>query len=67
MIDKKTKIKGSELMLSDAQIKKLEPLADQAADYLSINLSPVWGYAIISGFMYTSNFIQLRNTKTITK
>jgi hypothetical protein len=61
MIDKKhRKIEVSELRLSQLDFDKLEPLANQAADYMSINLNPIAGFFIVSAFMYTNNIIALK-------
>ena len=59
--DKKNKIKASDMMLTEHQEKKLEPLADQAADFIAIHINPVAGFALVSCFMYTNNFMMLKN------
>ena len=66
-LDKRTKIRAEELSLSEHDFAKLEPLADQAADYLSINLNPVAGFFLIATFMYGNNLINLRMSKTVDK
>lgn len=60
IFDKAHKITASQLMLDEKAQKKLEPLADQAADYLSININPVAGFMIVSALMYSNNFIYIR-------
>jgi hypothetical protein len=62
--DSHVKVKGSELQLTDKQLTKIEPLADQAADYLSFKINPVWGFVIVSGIMYGSNLMILRDIKS---
>ena len=63
LLDKKTKVKTEDLQLSEKDFSKLEPLADQAADYLMINLNPVAGYFIMCGFMYGNNLMLVRSNK----
>jgi hypothetical protein len=61
MIDKKHKqIEPTELQLDQKSFDKLEPLADQAADYLSFNINPVAGFFIASSLMYANNMIVLK-------
>lgn len=60
MLDKKLKIQAHQLSLKPEQWKALEPLADQAAAYLAINLNPIAGFILISTFMYGNNLIAVR-------
>ena len=61
MIDKKhKKIMVADLQLSEKDFNKLEPLADQAADYMSVNLNPIAGFFLVSAFMYTNNMIVIK-------
>jgi hypothetical protein len=61
LIDKKhPKIKAEQLQLSQKDFDKLEPLADQAASFLSVNLNPVAGFVLVSAFMYTNNMIAIK-------
>lgn len=60
MLDKKMKVTASDLQLSEKDFAKLEPLADQAADYMSISLNPIAGFLLISTFMYGNNLIAVR-------
>ena len=60
IIDKKVKVELTQLQLCENDFKKLEPLADQAADYMSINLNPIAGFLLISTFMYANNLISVR-------
>lgn len=60
MLDKKLKIQAHQLSLKPEQWKALEPLADQAAAYLSININPVAGFLLMSTFMYGNNLINVR-------
>lgn len=60
MLDKKLKVQAHQLSLKPEQWKSLEPLADQAADYLAINLNPIAGFVLISTFMYGNNLINVR-------
>ena len=60
IIDKKVKVEMTQLQLCENDFKKLEPLADQAADYMSINLNPIAGFLLISTFMYANNLISVR-------
>lgn len=62
-LDKRTKIKAEELQLADKDFAKLEPLADQAADYMSINLNPIAGFFLVASFMYGNNLIVARTSK----
>jgi hypothetical protein len=60
LFDKKMKIQPTDLKLSQSDWKELEPLADQAADYININISPIAGFFIMSAFMYGNNLISFR-------
>jgi hypothetical protein len=60
MFDKRVKIPATRLMLTEKQFKELEPLADQAADYLAIHVNPVVGFLLVSSFLYSNNLIQAR-------
>ncbi|NMC99099.1 MAG: hypothetical protein GYA62_05200 [Bacteroidales bacterium] len=60
MLDKRIKVRAEELALKEKDFKALEPLADQAADYMAINLNPVAGFFLIATFMYGSNLINVR-------
>lgn len=60
MLDKRLKIKAHQLSLSEQDFAKLSPLADQAADYLAVNLSPVAGFFMVATFMYGSNLLNVR-------
>jgi len=60
MLDKKLKVQAHQLSLKPEQWKALEPLADQAAAYLAINLNPIAGFMLISTFMYGNNLIGVR-------
>ena len=63
MVDKKhKKLMASDLQLSQKDFDKLEPLADQAADYMSVNLNPIAGFFLVSAFMYTNNMIVIKMT-----
>jgi hypothetical protein len=64
MLDKKGKrVEPKDLQLDQKSFDKLEPLADQAADYLSFNINPVAGFFIASSLMYANNLIQIKMTK----
>jgi superfamily II DNA/RNA helicase len=58
---KQGKIKATDLQLGEKDMTKLEPLADQAAKHLTINMSPVTGFLIASSFMYANNLIALKS------
>jgi hypothetical protein len=61
MIDKKhQKLKADDLRLSQTDFDKLEPLADQAAAFLSVQLNPVAGFFLVSAFMYANNMIAIK-------
>jgi len=60
MLDKRIKISAVDLQLDEKQLAKLEPLADQAADYMAINLNPIAGFFLMSSFMYGNNLLTLR-------
>ena len=60
LLDKRHKIQAHKLALNDKDFAKLEPLADQAADYMAINLNPIAGFLLISTFMYGNNLLTLR-------
>jgi hypothetical protein len=60
MLDKKVKVDSSDLILSEKDFAKLEPLADQAADYMAVNLNPIAGFFIVASFMYGNNLLTLR-------
>jgi hypothetical protein len=64
LLDKKIKIEASDLQLSEKDFNKLEPLADQAADYMSVNLNPIAGFLIVSTFMYSNNLLSIRMQMT---
>ena len=65
MLDKKIKIDATELQLSEQDFNKLEPLADQAADYMAVNLNPVAGFLLVSTFMYGNNVMIARMQKSV--
>ena len=65
-IDKRIKITASELQLSEKDFDKLEPLADQATDYMSVGLNPLVGFALVSTFMYSNNLLLIRAEKEST-
>ena len=60
MLDKRIKISAVDLQLDEKQMAKLEPLADQAADYMAINLNPIAGFFLMATFMYGNNLLTLR-------
>ena len=60
MLDKKIKIQVNQLQLDEKQMAKLEPLADQAADYMAINLNPIAGFFLMATFMYGNNLLSIR-------
>jgi hypothetical protein len=60
MLDKKMKVQAHQLSLKPEQWKALEPLADQAADYLAININPIAAFMLMSTFMYGNNLISVR-------
>jgi hypothetical protein len=60
MLDKRLKVQANDLQLNDKDFSKLEPLADQAADYMAINLNPIAGFLMISTFMYGNNLLNVR-------
>jgi hypothetical protein len=62
-LDKRVKVQADELQLADKDFAKLEPLADQAADYMSINLNPIAGFFLVAAFMYSNNLIMIRTSK----
>ena len=61
MFDKTRKIEANQLQLGEKEMSKLEPLADQAASYLSININPIAGFLIVSAMMYSNNLLYLRS------
>lgn len=67
MLDKRIKVRAEELALKEKDFKALEPLADQAADYMAINLNPVAGFFLIATFMYGSNLINIRMNLSVRK
>lgn len=60
LLDRKIKIQSYQLQLNDKDFEKLEPLADQAADYMNINLNPIAGFILMTTFMYGNNLLNLR-------
>ena len=61
LLDKKGKrISATDLQLAQKDFDKLEPLADQAADYLAININPVAGFFLVATFMYANNLIAVK-------
>lgn len=65
MVNKKFKIESDEIGLSEDQYKKLEPLADNAADFISVKLNPVVGLFLMSTFMYGSNYMFIHSQKAV--
>ena len=57
------KIEASELSLQPDQQAKLEPLAEQAANHLKVNVNPVAMFFIMSTIMYTQNLFTLQAFK----
>jgi hypothetical protein len=64
MLDKRHKIEAHRLSLDDKDFAKLEPLADQAADYMNVNLNPIAGFLLVSTFMYGNNLMNVRMQMT---
>ena len=65
---KRQKIDIEQLQLDEKEGKKLEPLANQCADYLMIHMNPIWGFTITAGILYGNHYIKLTtrmNNKTI--
>ena len=61
LLDKKGKrISASDLQLAEKDFNKLEPLADQAADYLAININPIAAFFLVATFMYANNLIAVK-------
>lgn len=60
MLDKKIKVNASDLILTEKQAKELEYLADQAADYMQVNINPIAGFFIAASFMYGNNLLAIR-------
>ncbi len=60
MLDKKNKLQPSDLSLNEKDFNKLEPLADQAADYMSVSLNPIAGFFLVASFMYANNLISIK-------
>lgn len=60
MLDKRIKLQSHTLQLDEKDFKKLEPLADQAADYMAVNLNPIAGFFLVATFMYGNNVINVR-------
>jgi hypothetical protein len=60
MFDKRVKVPATALMLNEKQRQELEPLADQAADYLAIHINPVAGFLLVTSFLYGNNLLQAR-------
>ena len=60
MLDSRVKISSSALQLNEKDFSKLEPLADQAAEFLTVHINPVVGFAIVSTFMYSNNLMIAR-------
>ena len=61
MVDKKhKKLTASDLALAEKDFAKLEPLADQAADYMTVHLNPIAGFFLIASFMYANNMIVIK-------
>jgi hypothetical protein len=63
LLDKRIKIDATDLQLTQKDFDKLEPLADQAADYMSIGMNPIAGFALVATFMYSNNLIMIRASK----
>lgn len=54
---KKQGVPLDNLRMTDEQMKKIEPLANQAADYMQVHINPITGFFIASGFVYTNNYV----------
>ena len=67
LLDKKVKVNASDLQLTEKDFNKIEPLADQAADFMAVNLNPIAGFFLIASFMYANNLLALRMQLTNTK
>jgi hypothetical protein len=64
LFDKKIKMEASDLKMDSKDMKSIEPLADQCADYLTIKMNPVTGFILVSTFLYANNYILARTKKT---
>jgi hypothetical protein len=60
MLNKKKRVEADQLRLAQKDFDKLEPLADQAADYMSININPIAGFFLVASFMYANNLIAIQ-------
>ena len=65
LLDKRIKIQPQQLSLNDKDFEKLEPLADQAADYMNINLNPIAGFMPMAVFIYGNNLLNVRMQITL--
>ena len=65
LLDKRIKIQPQQLSLNDKDFEKLEPLADQAADYMNINLNPIAGFMLMAVFIYGNNLLNVRMQLTV--
>ena len=62
MFEKRFRIENNDISLNDKQQKELEPLANQAADYMQINVNPIAGFFITTGLMYGANMFAFRSS-----
>lgn len=60
----KKKIQPHEIGLSDEQRTKLEPLADRAAEAITIKMNPLTGFFIMSSITYGSNLLNVSHSKS---
>lgn len=67
ILDKKIKVDATDLQLNEKDFNKLEPIADQAADFMAVNLNPIAGFFLVATFMYSNNLIALRMSKSENK
>lgn len=57
-----------DIQLDDKAMKRLEPLADACAKQLSVNMSPITGFFIVSALLYAQNVsIAIQKAKPIKK
>jgi hypothetical protein len=60
IMSKQVKVSPTQLVLTEKDFTKLEPLANQAAEYLTFHINPVLGFALVSSFMYGNKLLIAR-------
>lgn len=55
---KEKQMSPDDVMLTNKQEEKMKRFSEKAAERINLNISPVWGFALGMGAIYTGNYIK---------